>query len=140
MTKEVHAAHILCKTEKKALEVKELLASGQESFAQMARKYSQCPSGKSGGDLGWFGKGRMVPEFERPPSKGRKERSSGRSNLSLAITSSGSWTRNNDGSSLFRMGELESQKLCIFCAFCGETLCFDPNIETQRNKRPYSLT
>ena len=65
MTKEVHAAHILCKTEKKALEVKELLASGQESFAQMARKYSQCPSGKSGGDLGWFGKGRMVPEFEK---------------------------------------------------------------------------
>ena len=72
MTKEVHAAHILCKTENKALEVKELLASGQESFAQMARKYSQCPSGKSGGDLGWFGKGRMVPEFEKAAFEGEK--------------------------------------------------------------------
>ena len=37
------------------------------------------------------------------------------------------------------MGELESQKLCIFCAFCGEPLCSDPTTETQRNKRPYSL-
>jgi len=65
MVKEVHAAHILLKTEKKALEVKEKLAEGAQSFAEMARKYSQCPSGKSGGDLGWFGKGRMVPEFEK---------------------------------------------------------------------------
>ena len=65
MTKEVHAAHILCKTEKKALEVKELLASGQESFAQMARKYSQYPSGKSGGDLGWFPQGYLTqPDVE----------------------------------------------------------------------------
>jgi peptidyl-prolyl cis-trans isomerase C len=71
MTREVHAAHILCKTEKKALEVKELLAAGQ-SFAEMARKYSQCPSGKSGGDLGWFGKGRMVPEFEKAAFEGEK--------------------------------------------------------------------
>lgn len=77
MTKEVHAAHILCKTEKKALEVKELLASGQESFAQMARKYSQCPSGKSGGDLGWFGKGRMVPEFEKAAFEGEKGKTIG---------------------------------------------------------------
>ena len=59
MAKEVHAAHILCKTDKKAKEVRK--AGRQESFAEMARKYSQCPSGKSGGDLGWFGKGRMVP-------------------------------------------------------------------------------
>ena len=65
MVKEVHAAHILCKTEKKALEVKEKLAEGSQSFAEMARKYSQCPSGKAGGDLGWFGKGKMVPEFEK---------------------------------------------------------------------------
>lgn len=72
MTKEVHAAHILCKTEKKALEVKELLAAGRASFAEMARKHSQCPSGKDGGDLGWFGRGRMVPEFEKAAFEGEK--------------------------------------------------------------------
>jgi peptidyl-prolyl cis-trans isomerase C len=72
MVKEVHAAHILCKTEKKALEVKELLAKGSSSFAEMARKYSQCPSGKSGGDLGWFGKGKMVAEFEKAAFEGEK--------------------------------------------------------------------
>ena len=69
MVKEVHAAHILCKTDKKAKEVQEKLAAGQ-SFSEMARKYSQCPSGKSGGDLGWFGKGRMVPEFEKAAFEG----------------------------------------------------------------------
>ncbi len=71
MVKEVHAAHILCKTEKKAQEVQEKLSGGQ-AFAEMARKYSQCPSAKSGGDLGWFGKGRMVPEFEKAAFEGEK--------------------------------------------------------------------
>lgn len=71
MVKEVHAAHILVKNDKKAQEVLEKLSSGQ-SFAEMARKYSQCPSAKSGGDLGWFGKGRMVPEFEKAAFEGEK--------------------------------------------------------------------
>jgi peptidyl-prolyl cis-trans isomerase C len=71
MVKEVHAAHILVKTDKKAQEVLDKLSKGQ-SFAEMARKYSQCPSGKSGGDLGWFGKGRMVPEFEKAAFEGEK--------------------------------------------------------------------
>jgi peptidyl-prolyl cis-trans isomerase C len=71
MVKEVHAAHILCKNDKKAKEVMEKLGAGQ-SFAEMARKYSQCPSSKSGGDLGWFSKGSMVPEFEKAAFEGEK--------------------------------------------------------------------
>ena len=35
-----------------------------EDFAAVAKRFSGCPSGKNGGDLGWFGKGQMVPEFE----------------------------------------------------------------------------
>ncbi len=71
MTKQVHAAHILVKSEKKAKEVLERISKG-ESFAEMARKYSDCPSAKNKGDLGWFGKGRMVPEFERAAFDGEK--------------------------------------------------------------------
>lgn len=64
MVREVHAAHILVKTDKKAKEVLDKLNKGL-SFAEAARKYSDCPSGKNSGDLGWFGKGKMVPEFEK---------------------------------------------------------------------------
>ena len=34
-------------------------------FASLAKKHSQCPSGRSGGSLGEFGRGDMVPEFDR---------------------------------------------------------------------------
>jgi peptidyl-prolyl cis-trans isomerase C len=71
MVKEVHACHILVKSEKKAREVSDKIAKGM-SFSEAARKYSDCPSGKSGGDLGWFGKGRMVPEFEKAAFEGEK--------------------------------------------------------------------
>lgn len=60
---EFRASHILLETEEKAKEVKELVAGGAD-FADMAREHSTGPSGPSGGELGWFGKGMMVQPFE----------------------------------------------------------------------------
>lgn len=60
---EYRAAHILVETEDAA---KALIAQleGGADFAALAKQHSTGPSGPSGGDLGWFGKGAMVPEFE----------------------------------------------------------------------------
>lgn len=60
---EYHAAHILVKTEDEAKQVKADLEGGTD-FAEEARAKSTGPSGPNGGDLGWFSKGMMVPEFE----------------------------------------------------------------------------
>ena len=64
MSNEVHAAHILVKTEKEANAVLERLNKG-EKFANIAKEVSLCPSKKRGGDLGTFGRGKMVKEFEK---------------------------------------------------------------------------
>lgn len=64
MTNEIHCAHILVKTEKEAQSVLDKLKNG-EKFANIANEVSLCPSRKRGGDLGTFGRGRMVREFER---------------------------------------------------------------------------
>lgn len=71
MVKEVRAAHILVKGEPKANEIMEKLKKG-ESFDALAREYSECPSKKRGGDLGWFTRGRMVREFENAAFAGEK--------------------------------------------------------------------
>lgn len=63
MVKEVRASHILVKTEEKAKEILGKLRLG-ESFEKLATENSICPSKKRGGDLGWFGRQKMVREFE----------------------------------------------------------------------------
>jgi peptidyl-prolyl cis-trans isomerase C len=63
MPNTVHCAHILVKTEKEANAVLERLKKG-EKFANIAKEVSLCPSGRRGGDLGNFGRGKMVKEFE----------------------------------------------------------------------------
>jgi peptidyl-prolyl cis-trans isomerase C len=60
---EVHARHILVETEDQAKEVVKRLGKG-EDFAKLSAELSKDPgSGKQGGDLGWFTRERMVPEF-----------------------------------------------------------------------------
>jgi len=63
MPNQVHCSHILVKTEQEAKNILERLNKG-EKFANIAREVSLCPSGKRGGDLGTFGRGKMVKEFE----------------------------------------------------------------------------
>ena len=63
MPNDVHCAHILVRTEKEAQAAIERLQRG-EKFANVSKEISLCPSGKRGGDLGTFGRGKMVKEFE----------------------------------------------------------------------------
>ena len=72
---QVKARHLLIKLDEEATpeqaeealnkitEIRTEIEQGK-SFADAAKEYSEGPSGPSGGDLGWFGKGRMVPAFE----------------------------------------------------------------------------
>ncbi|ABM03416.1 PpiC-type peptidyl-prolyl cis-trans isomerase [Psychromonas ingrahamii 37] len=58
------ALHILVKHKEKADEILLQLKKGAK-FQILAKKYSTCPSGKKGGDLGEFKKGQMVPAFDK---------------------------------------------------------------------------
>ncbi len=58
------ARHILVATEGECLKLKSEIEGGKD-FAAVAKQHSQCPSGKRGGELGEFGPGQMVPEFDR---------------------------------------------------------------------------
>ena len=60
----IRASHILVEKQSQALKVAEELKAGGD-FAALAKNYSTCPSGKKGGDLGAFGRGQMVREFEQ---------------------------------------------------------------------------
>ena len=58
------ARHILVATEDECNELKTQIENGAD-FADLAKQHSTCPSGAQGGDLGSFGPGMMVPEFDK---------------------------------------------------------------------------
>ena len=60
----VSASHILVATEEEAREIYGRIASGESTFEEEALAHSTCPSKANGGNLGEFGKGQMVPEFD----------------------------------------------------------------------------
>ncbi len=69
-SEQVLCQHILVKgTDDAALDkikaIRERIVSGQADFAAEAKANSDCPSGQEGGSLGWFGRGMMVPEFDK---------------------------------------------------------------------------
>ncbi len=59
------ARHILVETEKLCNKLKKEIKSKETTFEEAAKKFSQCPSGSKGGDLGKFAKGMMVAEFDK---------------------------------------------------------------------------
>ena len=60
---EFNASHILVETEDEAKAIISELEGGAD-FAELAKEKSTGPSGPNGGELGWFGRGSMVPDFE----------------------------------------------------------------------------
>jgi peptidyl-prolyl cis-trans isomerase C len=58
------ARHILVSTEEECERIKQEIAAGSD-FADMAKQHSSCPSGQTGGELGEFAPGQMVPEFDK---------------------------------------------------------------------------
>ena len=60
----VNASHILVETEEEAAKIAADIKAGALTFEEAAAQYSTCPSKEAGGNLGEFGRGQMVPEFE----------------------------------------------------------------------------
>jgi peptidyl-prolyl cis-trans isomerase C len=58
------ARHILVQTEEECLDLMKQIEGGKE-FGEVAMQHSGCPSKAQGGDLGQFGPGQMVPEFDK---------------------------------------------------------------------------
>ena len=68
---QVKASHILVSTEEEAKNLKEGIEKGTITFEDAAQEFSLCPSGQNGGDLGYFGRGMMVKEFEDASFEGK---------------------------------------------------------------------
>ena len=60
----IQAKHILIDSEEQGNEISKAIANDETTFEEAAGKYSSCPSKENGGDLGEFGAGQMVKEFE----------------------------------------------------------------------------
>jgi len=58
------ARHILVADEQACQSLKDEIGNGAD-FGELAKKHSSCPSGRQGGELGEFGPGQMVPEFDQ---------------------------------------------------------------------------
>ena len=69
MARTASALHILVKHKEQAEDIMKQLEKGAK-FHVLAKKYSTCPSGKKGGDLGEFRQGQMVPQFDKAAFKG----------------------------------------------------------------------
>jgi len=61
----------------KIKDIRERIVAGKADFAEEAKKNSDCPSGAEGGSLGWFGRGMMVPEFDKVAFEMKKGEVSG---------------------------------------------------------------
>ncbi|MDZ7644553.1 MAG: peptidylprolyl isomerase [Woeseiaceae bacterium] len=57
------ARHILVETEQQCRDLKDEIDGGAD-FTDLAKQHSSCPSGQQGGELGEFGPGMMVKEFD----------------------------------------------------------------------------
>lgn len=60
----ISAKHILTDAEDKCQTILDSILNGEKTFEDAAKEFSTCPSGARGGDLGQFGRGQMVKEFE----------------------------------------------------------------------------
>ena len=66
---QVRVSHILVGTKAEAQQIRQKIIDGKKTFDQEAAEHSTCPSGQEGGDLGYFGRGQMVPLFEEKAFK-----------------------------------------------------------------------
>lgn len=63
--KEIKTKHILLNTEEEAIKVKQEILDKKITFADAAKKYSQCPSKEDFGDIGYNARGNLLPEYEK---------------------------------------------------------------------------